>query len=273
MARQPLYDSANRRSALLGEVVELVRNWDLLQLLVSKINKTRYKRSSLGALWTLLNPLLNMTVLTIAFSQLFRFDLPHYPIYVLAGLIHWQFFQQVTTYAMSTLVWGGDLIKRIYVPRTIFAVAAIGNGVVNLLLATGVLLVIMIITGHPVYPTWWVVPFAILLLAMFALGVALFMCTLAMYFTDVVEMYGVAVQVWFFMTPVIYPKEALPAKYVWYLNLNPVHSLLELFRTPIYRGYLPGINTVVAAVCSAVFSLLIGWWVFTRRADDLAYRV
>ena len=104
------YDSAARRSPALTEIVELVRYRDLLAMMVSNIIKTRYKRSVLGVVWTLLNPLLNMAVLTIAFSSIFRSSLEHYPVYVLSGLIAWNFFTQTTLYAMNALVWGGGLM-------------------------------------------------------------------------------------------------------------------------------------------------------------------
>ncbi len=137
------YDSADRRSPATRELIELLRYRDLLRLMVTNIVKTRYKRSALGVVWTLLNPLLNMAVLTIAFSSLFRASLQRYPVYILAGLICWNLFAQTTISAMNTLVWGGSLLKRIYIPRTIFAVAAIGNGLVNLGLALIPLVVIM----------------------------------------------------------------------------------------------------------------------------------
>lgn len=267
------YDSAACRSPVVEELLELLRYRDLLRLLVANIIKTRYKRSVLGAAWTLLNPLLNMAVLTVAFSTLFRFSLPNYPVYVLSGLICWNFFTQTTTHAMGSLVWGGGLLQRIYIPRTVFAVASIGNGLVNLGLSLVPLLIIMLLIGHPLHPTWWFVPFAVLLLAMFALGVALFMSTLAVFFTDVIDMYQVVLQAWFFLTPIMYPTEILPAQYVWYLHLNPMYNLLELFRVPIYQGFVPGHNTILAAVATAVVALLAGWWVFTRKADEFAYRI
>ena len=273
MGANPSYDSAARRAPFLRELAELVRFRDLLGLLINNMNKTRYRRSALGVLWTLLNPLLNMAVLTFAFSQLFRFNLPRYPVYVLTGLIAWNFFSQTTTQSMHTLIWGGSLLRRIYLPRGIFAVASIGNGLVNLGLALVPLLAIMALLGHPFYATWWFVPIAVLLWAMFALGVALFMSTLALFFHDVVEMWGVAIQGWFFLTPVMYPKEIIPARFVWYLNLNPAHNLMELFRVPIYLGHLPGPNTIAAAVAEAVVALLVGWWAFTRKADEIAYRI
>jgi ABC-type polysaccharide/polyol phosphate export permease len=267
------YDSASQRSPMIEEFLMLVRYKDLLRLLVTGTIKTRYKRSALGVVWTLLNPLLHMTVMTIAFSTLFKGKLVHYPVYILAGLLCWNFFSQTTSQAMLTLVWGGNLIKRIYLPRTIFAMSSICTGLVNLGLALIPLIILMLLQGHPLYPTWWFLPFAVLLLAMFSLGVALFMSTLAVFFTDVLDMYQVAVQAGFFLTAVMYPKTILPPHYQWYLNLNPMYNLMELFRTPIYTGLIPGPHTILAAVISAVLSLLIGWWVFTRKADEFAYRI
>jgi ABC-type polysaccharide/polyol phosphate export permease len=276
MEAQPLtfeYDSAAHRPSPLGELVELFRYRDLVRIMVANILKTRYKRSALGVVWTLLNPLLNMAVLTLAFSTLFRYSLPHYPVYVLSGLIFWNFFTQTTLYAINTLVWGGGLLKRVYIPRTIFSVASVGNGLVNLGLSLIPLVIIMLILGHPMYGAWWLVPLAVLLAAMFALGVALFLSTVAVYFTDVVEMYQVLLQAAFFLTPVMYPKEIVPARLARLMALNPLFNLLEMFRTPIYQGWIPGPHTILAAVLSAVAVLLIGWWIFARKADDFAYRL
>ena len=269
----PDYDSLHIRSPLVGELIELIRYRDLLQLMVSNLTKIRYKRSKLGIIWSLLNPLLNMVVMSLAFSSFFRTSLERYPVYVLSGLIFWQFFLQTTTYGMNALVWGGRLMKRIYLPRTIFTVAAIGNGLINLLISLVPLVLIMLILGHPLYPSWWMAPLAILLLAMFSLGVALFLSTLAVFFADVVEMYQVLLQALFFLTPIMYPKDILPAEYVWFMNLNPMYNLIELFRAPVYLGMIPGPHTILAAVAVAIVSLLVGWAVFTRKVDEFAYRI
>jgi lipopolysaccharide transport system permease protein len=267
------YDSAAPGSVALRELAALVRYRDLLALMIGNLIKMRYKRSTLGIIWTLLQPLLHMAVLAIAFSSLFRFALPNYPVYLLCGLIAWNFFAQTTVFAMNSLIWGGGLLKRIYLPRTIFATAAVGQGLVNLLLSLVPLLVIMLAFGHPLYPTWWFVPLSIVLLAMFSLGVALFMSSLAVLFADVVEMYQVLIQAGFFLTAVMYPVSILPPAYAWYINLNPVYNLVELFRAPIYLGQLPGPNTIMAAAAAAFVSLIVGWWTFTRKANELAYRL
>lgn len=269
----PVYDSAQRPSPWLSEVSELVRYRDLLTLLVSKIIKTRYKRSMLGVAWTLLNPLLNMAVMTVAFSAVFEQTVEHYPVYVLSGLLWWNFFTQTTTYAMSSLVWGGGLLKRVYVPRTIFAVSSIAHGIINLVLSLTVLFAIMLIVGHPFHGTLWFLPVPILLLAAFSLGVALFMSTLAVFFVDVVDIFAVVLQAWFFLTPIIYPPEIFPAHYAWVLRVNPVNPLLETFRAPILRGVLPDAATLAVAAGSSLFILALGWWFFTRKADEFAYRL
>jgi ABC-type polysaccharide/polyol phosphate export permease len=270
---QLTYDSDAARSPALHELRELWRYRDLLRLLVSNSVKTRYKRSTLGVLWTLLNPLLNTLVLVVVFAQLFRFQVDNYPIYLLVGLLFWNFFAQTTTQAMNTLIWGSSLLKRIYIPRTIFAVAVLGNGLVNFLLALIPLAVVMLVMRHPFTPALLFLPVSILLMAMFTLGLALFLSTLAVFFADVVEMYGILLTVWFYLTPIIYPLEVVPATFAPLLRLNPMLYMLELFRAPVYQGALPSPAVIILSAALAFLSLLIGWLVFTRQVNEFAYRI
>ncbi|MFA5139861.1 MAG: ABC transporter permease [Elusimicrobiota bacterium] len=267
------YDSAYAPMPIVGEFQDLWRYRSLLTLLVVNSLKTRYKRSFFGLAWTLFNPLIQMAVLAIAFSSIFRGALIRYPVYVLAGLICWNFFVQATTHSMNTLVWGSGLLKRIYMPRTIFVFVAVGNGLINLCLAMVPLLLIMLAMGHPLYAAWWFVPVAVFLLALFASGVALLVSILAVFFGDTVDIYQALVQALFFITPVMYPKDILPQRYAWFLELNPVHRLLELFRSPIYLGRLPDDAAILTAAAWAFGAFLLGWWAFTRKVDELAYRI
>jgi ABC-2 type transport system permease protein len=269
----PVYDSAQPRLPFLAELQDLVRYRDLLQQLIVRNIKTRYKRSVLGILWTLLNPLLMMIVMTLVFSNIFRIQTTNYPVYALCGLVLWNFFAQTTMGAMSDLLWGGSLMNRIYLPRAIFAVSAMGTGLVNLILSLIPLFLLMLVRGVPIKLVILFVPVAILLTAMFALGVALFLSTLVIQFSDVFEMYQIALTAWMYLTPVFYPKESLPPRLLWLMNLNPMYHLLELFRVPLHSGVLAGPKTVGAAALSAVITLLIGWWFFARKADEFAYRV
>ncbi|MFN0112771.1 MAG: ABC transporter permease [Blastocatellia bacterium] len=257
----------------MSELKELFRYRDLVWQLVSRNIKTRYKRSVLGIFWTMLNPLFMMMVLTFVFSNVFRGELPHYATYALAGLALWNFFAQTTAGAMSELIWGGSLMHRIYLPRSIFAVSALGTSLVNLLLTLIPLFVVMLITGTPIRPALLILPLPIILTAMFALGMALVLSRMAAYFADVLDMYQILLTAWMYLTPIIYPKSAIPENLRWFFNLNPMYHLIEIFRAPLLIGWLAGPKTVAVSGAAAIGALVFGWWYFSRKADELAYRI
>jgi ABC-type polysaccharide/polyol phosphate export permease len=266
------YDSARDRGSVLTEVRALLRYRGLLRMLIVKTVKSRYKRSAFGVVWTLLNPLINMAVLAVVFSTLFRGSVPNYAVYVLIGLTTWNFFSQSTSYAMGQFAWGGTLIKKVYVPPSVFAVACVGNGIVNIGLSLIPLLGIMLALRHPFYATWWFLPVALLVLSVFSLGVALFLSTLAVFFADVVDMYQLLLQAWFFLTPIIYPRTIFPDENVWMMKLNPMAYMIDLVRLPIYAGRLPDLQTFLLASGWALAALALGAWFFTAKADEFAYR-
>jgi ABC-type polysaccharide/polyol phosphate export permease len=267
------YDSARVGTPALYELGELWRYRDLLRLLVINSIKTRYKRSALGVVWTLLNPLLNTLVLTIAFSALLRFEVANYTVYLLVGLLVWNFFSQTTTHAMNTLVWGGGLLKRIYVPRTIFAVSVLGNGLVNFGLSLIPLTLIMLVMRHTFSWSLLLLPLALLLLAMFTLGVTLLISTVAVFFVDVVDMYGVILSAWFYLTPVIYPVDIVPEQFAIFVRLNPMYYVVDLFRQIIFVGVVPSPEAWLISASLGVSALLVGWLVFTQKSDEFAYRI
>jgi ABC-type polysaccharide/polyol phosphate export permease len=267
------YDSAKVSSPAIHELLELWRYRDLLKLLVSNSIKTRYKRSTLGVVWTLLNPLLSTVVLTIALSQLMRFQVENYPIYLLTGLISWSFFSQTALQSMNNLVWGSGLLKRIYIPRTIFAVSVAGNGLVNLVLSLIPLALIMLVMGQPIKWTILLLPYAILLLAMFTMGISFLVSTIAVYFVDVVEIFKVVMQAWFYLTPIIYPIEVVPEQFQVFLMLNPMTIMVSMFRSLIFLGELPETNTMIFGTVISIVFLLVGWVVYTRKADEFVYRI
>ncbi len=267
------YDSTRRVPPTFEEVLQVVRYRDLVKHLIRRDVLTRYKRSILGLAWTMLNPLGMMVVITVAFSNLFK-TTQAFPLYLLTGLVAWTFFSQTTTSAMTQLTWGGALLNRIYVPRTIFAVSSVGTGLVNLLFSLVPLALVMVLTSTPLRPPIVVLPFAIILLACFALGVGLLLSTVGVYFPDFVEMYQVMLLAWMYLTPIIYPPEIVPPAYqAWIFTWNPMHYLVRLFRLPVYYGAWPDSADLAIAVALSLGMLLVGWTVFTRRADEFAYRV
>ena len=270
----PIYDSDRQGSAALEEFWAILNYRYLIVQLVRRDILTRYKRSALGVAWTMLNPLGTMLILTLVFSRAFGGSQEGYAAYVLSGLIAWNFFAQSTTAATVHLVWGGSLLKKIYIPRTSFAVSAIGTGLINLLLSLIPLVIVMLIVGVPIRWTAILLPIPILFLTMFALGVGLIISGMAIFYADVAEMFQVTLTAWMYLTPVIWSPEILPELYgLWITRLNPMFYLVELFRMPIYYGQVPDLGLVLITGTISILTLFIGWMFFTSRSDEFAYRV
>lgn len=268
----PVYDSSRRGAPAIEELRELFHYRNLVMQTARRNIVVRYKRSVLGIAWTMLNPLGTTLILSFVFSRVFGAT-SGYAVYVLSGLVCWTFFAAGTADCMSNLIWGGGLLKRIYIPRTVFAVSSITTGLINLVMSLVPLLVVMFISGVPVRPSMLILPIPALFLACFALGIGLTMSTVAIFFTDVTEMYGILLSAWFYLSPVIYRKDLLPVEYAWIVQLNPMFHLINLFRTPIYDGVIPPLNDFLLCGGIALATLVVGWFVFSLKADEFAYRV
>ena len=265
------YDSRQRKSPAAEEFLDIIRYRDLIYQLIRRDIVARYKRSILGVIWTMLQPLGIMLVMSIVFSQLFR-QIEGYIAYLLSGLIAWTFFSQTTSAAVHQSVWGGAIMRRIYIPHTAFSISSVGTGVVNLILSLFPLLIILLIAQRPI--TWSIlfIPIPILLLTAFALGMGLLLSTLAVHFPDITEMYQIIIQAWMYLTPIIYPEDIIPETYrYWILHLNPMYYLIDMFRSPIYDGHLPPMEIIIIGTIISLGTLLAGWVYFSHRADDFAY--
>jgi ABC-2 type transport system permease protein len=268
-----VYDSAKRPHPLVEETIALFRYRELIYQFVSRSVKTRYKRSALGVVWTMLNPLLTMVVLTIVFSSLFKFQIENFPIYILSGQVVWIFFSSVTSGAMGEMVWSGDLLKRIYVPKSVFIMSAVGTALVNIGISLIPLLAIALVVG--VRLSWAILiwPISILLLSIFSMGVGFLLSTTSVYFADMLPVYDVILTIWLYATPIIYPLEIIPENWLWLFRLNPLYYLVEAFRIPLLYGIVPTRGIWIPAVMFSILTLIIGGFVFTSKAKDYAYHL
>ena len=268
---KPVYDSANNRVSAIAELKELSKYRYLLGQLVRRDILTRYKRSVLGVAWTMLNPLGTMLILTFVFSNFFKSAVPHYPVYILSGLLVWNFFSQATNAAISGLVWGGSLLKRIYIPSTVFGVSAIGT-LVNLVISIGCLLSLCLWMERLLL-VYALLPVSILILTAFTLGFGLLISSLAVFFPDVGEMYQVVLTAWMYLTPIIYPETLIAPKYLPIFRINPMYWMVKMFRLPIFEGRIPSWQEFLPALAWAAGMLVVGWLYFTSKTEEYAYRV
>jgi ABC-2 type transport system permease protein len=205
----PYYDSHAPRNRLKEELLNLIRYRDMIRSLVFRNITARYKRSLLGIFWTLLNPLLTMLVMSIVFTALFRRQLPGFPVFLLSGLLAWQLFSQSSNQAMVELVRSRSLISKVNMPKSVFAIATVATGLVNLLISFVPLFILMIIYNRPITTALLFIPISVFIMTMFTLGVGLFMSTLAVFFHDVLNIYGILLRLAFYVSGVIFRYDAI----------------------------------------------------------------
>jgi ABC-2 type transport system permease protein len=252
---------------------KLYQHSDLIWYLVLRDLRVRYRRSTLGLLWTMLQPLMMMLVLYVVFSHVFRFDVYRYPVYVLAGILFWNFFQQSIVASMNSLRGNAGILQKLPVPKAVFPIASVLSGVVNLCLALVPLLAILLATGQRLEPALLFLPVAIILAAMFTLGAGLLLSPLAVFFSDVVELVGVVLVLLMYLTPIFYPMSIVPERFRWLVRYNPIRSVLEVFRDPIYYGKIPPLPHVTVTLVIALLALLIGAYAFRKSSDRIPFYV
>lgn len=241
---------------------------DLLKLLVSRNLKLKYRRSILGYLWSVLNPLLTMIVMTIVFSTMFSRNIENFPVYLFCGQLLFNFMNTSTHQAIFAITGNASLLKKTYVPKYIFVVSKITSGIVDLVLSFGALIIVMIVTGAPF--SWYnlLFPMVVLQLFVFCIGLGLFLAQANVFFRDTQFIYNAVTTAWMYLTPIFYPIESLPEQVAWFVkHCNPMYFYVAQFRDLIYNGTMPGNGIILAGCGAAVAMLIIGIWSFSRSED------
>jgi ABC-type polysaccharide/polyol phosphate export permease len=258
---------------VIARVREVLAYRDLIHELVARDLKVRYRRSALGFLWTMLQPLMTMLVLSVVFAAIFRADIENYAVYALAGVLFWSFFSQCIVTSMNSLRANSQLLRKVAVPLEVFPLATVISGVVNLALALVPLFALMAWSGHALKPALLFLPIAVLIAAAFTLGAGLLLSPLAVFFVDVVELVGVFLTLLLYLTPIIYPMSIIPEHLRWIVRFNPARSILEVFRDPIYHGKVPPLSHLAVALAVATVAMIVGWAAFRRSADRIPFYI
>ena len=240
----------------------------LLQELIVRDLKIKYRRSFLGYLWSLLNPLLLMIVLTIVFSQMFRFDIPNYPVYLLAGQLIFGFYAEATNMAMHSILGSAALIKKIYLPKYIFPVSRILSSFTTMTFSLVALFIVMFATKAAVHITIVMLPVVLLYVLVFTIGIGLILSVLIVYFRDIQYLYGVFLTALNYLTPIFYPVSILPDWLREALIINPLYNYVEMFRKVVLYGVWPGAFEHILCSGIAVVSLVLGLVIFRRCQRD-----
>lgn len=247
----------------------------LLQQLVSRDFKVKYKRSVLGVLWSLLYPILMMAVMAIIFSNVFKFSTPgvNYLVYLLTGLTFFNYFSEASNLAMSSVVGNFSLINKVYIPKYIFPLSKCLFVGINFLLTLIPLYVVILATGTGL--NWWhlLLPFSYLCLFLFTVGMGFILSTISVFLRDMFYIYGIILTVWTYLTPIMYDIKMLNPIFAFVLKFNPLYQFINFARSIILFGNCPTLGQFAGCGISALAIFIIGVFVFRKNQDKFIYYV
>ncbi len=245
----------------------------LMNELVVRDLKVKYRRSFLGYVWSLLNPLMMMAVMSYVFSYMFRFDVPNYPLYLICGQTLWNFFNESTNMAMYSVLANGSLIRKVYIPKFIFPMSRVLSSFVTMSFSLVAILIVMIVTNVKINLTILLFPVPLFFLLLFCMGIGLVLSALSVYFRDIMHLYGVLTMAWMYATPVFYPIEALPADVAKVIGLNPMYHYINFFREIVLYGTVPGIGTWLWCASTSLLAVAVGLTVFRKLQRNFILHV
>lgn len=245
----------------------------LIKQLIGRDFKIRYKNSILGMLWSVLNPLLIAFIQYMVFSQVFRSDIKNFPVYLLSGTIVFNFFNEAVGLALGAIIGNASLITKVYVPKYIYPITRVLSSTINLLISLIPLVMIVMITGEKITKAFLLLPFFLLTLILFTLGIGLGLSALMVFFRDVQFLWGVLSLMWMYLTPLFYPANILPEQFKWVLKYNPMYYFIQGVRTIVLGGVSPEPKIYAYCFIAGTASLLIGGWYFKNKQDRFIFYI
>lgn len=253
---------------LLTSVYVLLTKYNfLIKQLVSRDVKTKYKRSALGMAWSIMNPLISMGVQYFIFSTLFKSNIPNYPVYLLTGIVFFNFFTEALTMGMTAIISNASLIKKVYMPKYIYPVTRVMSSLVNFLCALVPLLLMIILTGTAIKPAIFLLIFDIICYLLFIIGLTLILTTAMTFFQDTQFLWGIISLMWQYVTPIFYPETIVPAPFLPLYRLNPMYQYITFARTCIIDGISPEPVAYLMCIASSLIFLLLGIVIFKKNQN------
>ena len=249
------------------QIGSFLRYKHLLKLLVKRDFISRYRKSVLGILWSLLNPLLTMLVMTMVFSFLFRHQIENFPVYLLSGQVIFGFYSESTSQAMLSVIGNESIIKKIYVPKYIFPLARVLSSLVNLMFSFLAFILVFLVTRAPFHWTMLLLPIPIIYTLLFSLGIAMLMSSMAVFFRDLTYLYGVLLTLLMYMTPLFYPVSILPESLIPFMGFNPLYHFVEYTRSLVIYGLIPDLWANMVCIGFALAALCCGLYVFMSQQE------
>ena len=270
---------------------EIWQSRELLQNLTNREVRGKYRRTALGQLWSLANPIAAILIYTFIFSFIFRLPaqvgdpsgLNNYALWLVCGLLPWLFFNRVLTLGTESLVANAGLIQKVYFPRIVLPLSLANATFFTWLLEMGVVVVALSLLGSFVLPWLPLVALFMVVFAVFAVGLSMIFSIINVYFRDLSYLLTIVLQFWFYLTPILYPVELVatqsdklggligtPITLLDIYSLNPVAGFIEIFRNLLYDNRVPDLSTVLIAGAWTLSAFGVGAWMYSRKEKMLA---
>lgn len=244
-----------------------MKYFGFLKEIVKRNIKRKYYKSALGVVWTVLNPLLSMLVMTLVFSTLFQRNIENYPIYLLCGQLVFGFINGSGRQSLNAILANAGYIRAIYIPKYIFVLAIVVENFVSLLFSLTALVLVMIVTGVPFTFNLLLLPLLFALMFMFALGFSLFLATYGTFLRDLLHLYGIFSTLWMWVSAIFYPMSIIPSSYRFLFDLNPALHYISMLRSICWEGTMPSEKTLIIATVYAILMLMLGISVFKSKEN------
>lgn len=273
-----IYNALEDRIAFKKDVTAIKRYKYLLSDLVTRDIKTKYRRSALGVLWSVLNPLLMMLVLTAVFSKIIRVEVEGgFALFYLTGYIIFNFISESSNFSLTSMINAGGLIKKVYIPKYIFPLEKTIFSLVNMLfslIAFVLVFGIFLATGKvEIHATMLLFFIPMIYIFIFAFGLNLILSTLNVFFRDVGHLWGVFVTVWMYATPIIYPINIVPEWLQSIIRFNPLYHYVTYFRNVMIYGTVPSLTDNLICFGFSLIFLLVGITVFRKNQDKFVLHI
>jgi lipopolysaccharide transport system permease protein len=237
--------------------------------------QSKYQNSLLGALWNVINPLAMIVVYTVIFAEIMRAKLPGvdstyaYSIYLCAGVLTWGFFSEITSRSQNVFIENANILKKINFPRICLPITIVCNAFVNFLIVFGLFTLFLIISGNfPGVVYLALIPVYIITILL-AVGIGVTLGVLNVFFRDVGHFFGIFMQFWFWLTPIVYPVTIIPERYKALININPMSGIMFSCQNILVKHIAPVWSDLLPAIYVAIFFNLIGLYLYRRHVGEM----
>ena len=235
----------------------------------------RFARSKLGALWMILNPLAQAAIFAIVLSEILAAKLPHvesksaYAIYLMAGTAAWGLFAEIVTRCTTVFIDYANTLKKISFPRLCLPLIVGGSALLNHVLLLGAMFIIFLFLGHMPTLAWLGLLFGIALIMLFAFGLGILLGLLNVFSRDVGQVITIVLQLWFWLTPVVYTRETLPKQFAPIMEFNPMAKIVQIYQDALLFGRFPNLSSLLIPTLIAISIFIFSFWIFRRASPDL----